>query len=91
MAYSLAIKDKERFQVLFILYGLLFLSNQEFTMVLLLLEIWNTSRGYSEIKRMTELMCTEVLHDRCPLPGEQDMINYANDDTTNCFYLQIIN
>lgn len=66
-----------------ILCGLLFLSYQDFTMALLLLETWNTSRGYSDIKRMT--MCTELPHDRCPLPGEWDIINYANDNTTNSF------
>lgn len=60
-------------------------------MALLLLEIWNNSEGYSEIKRMTKLMCIGVPHDKCPLPGEWDVINYANDNTTNCFYLQIIN
>lgn len=84
-------KDEYSFHVLHILYGLLFLSNQDFSMSLLLLETWNISRGYSDIERMTKLMCTGVPHDRCPLPGEQDVINYANDNTTNCFYIQIIN
>lgn len=73
------------FHVLHILYGLLFLSNQDFTMALLLLETWNTSRGYSDIKRMTKFLCTELPHDRCPLPGEWDIINYAKDNTRNWF------
>lgn len=73
------------FHVLHILCGLLFLGNQDFTMALLLLETWNTSRGYSHIKRMTKFVCTEPPHDRCPLPGEQDIINYAKDNNKNCF------
>lgn len=32
---------------------------------------------------MTKLMRTELPHDRCPLPGERDIINYANDNAKN--------